>query len=258
MIAAGAASTLEVTVMQDDSVVCVIRNVRKPTPPEPPPTPVADVSVTKSVSPATVSVGDRANATIVVMNHGPDPATDVVVTELPVPGATAISATASQGSCASGACQLGTIAPGAQATITAVAQLNIVGDAVDTVAVRAAEHDPDPENNVASALVRVNSFGPPTTLICTTLRVSPRTMTVGKKVALAAHVLAADGTSIAGVSVHAHGVGVNMVRRSDKHGVARFAVTATHAGILTFRGSGHATCKARVGAVSRAPIPVTG
>ena len=250
MIAAGAASTLEVTVMQDDSVVCVIRNVRKPTPPEPPPTPVADVSVTKSVSPATVSVGDRVNATIVVMNHGPDPATDVVVTELPVPGATAISATASQGSCASGACQLGTIAP--------VAQLNIVGDAVDTVAVRAAEHDSDPENNVASALVRVNSFGPPTTLICTTLRVSPRTMTVGKKVALAAHVLAADGTSIAGVSVHAHGVGVNMVRRSDKHGVARFAVTATQAGILTLRGSGHATCKARVGAVSRAPIPVTG
>src|SRR6185369_17097406 len=46
--------------------------------------PLADLAITKSVSPDSVDVGGTATFTLTVTNNGPDPATSVVVTD-PIP-----------------------------------------------------------------------------------------------------------------------------------------------------------------------------
>ena len=153
VVASGPGTSLAVPVAAGGTVVCVTDNTRLPVPPLPPTTPSADLAITKSASPSTVSVGDRVTATITVTNSGPDPATGgVVVSEEPPPGAILISATPSQGTCSAGVCEIGSLAVGAQVTITVVARVTIAGVAVDTVSVHAAEFDPDQANNVASAL----------------------------------------------------------------------------------------------------------
>ena len=140
VVASGSGTSLAVPVSAGGAVVCVIDNSRLPVPPLPPPTPSADLSVTKSVSPSTVSVGDTVTATIVVTNNGPDGSSGgVVVSEELPPGAIPVSATPSQGTCSAGTCQIGSIAAGAHVTITVVARVTVAGVAVDTVSVHGPE-----------------------------------------------------------------------------------------------------------------------
>lgn len=268
VVASGTGTTLALVVGQNDSVVCVISNVRKgtpdpptPIPPIPPGPPSSDLAITKSVTPSTVSVGARVTATVTVTNHGPDPATGVVVTSLAEPGASVVSVTPSQGTCANGACQLGTIPSGGQVTITAVARVTIAGAQIDTVLVRATESDPDPTNNVASALVRVNAFTPPVARpICASIRLTRHAATVGKPFALGARVVDRTGKGINGARVRAHGLGVDVVRRTNRLGLARFRITPRRAGLLAVRGGVRAACTGHVGVVSpaAASISVTG
>jgi len=269
VVASGTGTSLTVVVGQNDPVVCVVVNVRKgtpepPIPPIPPITPVpptpptpgtpsADLSVTKTVTPITVSVGGQVTATIAVANQGPDPATNVVVTALNEPAATLVSVKPSQGTCANRACQLGTIPPGGQATITVVARVTIVGVQVDTVLVRGAEVDPAPANNVASALVHVNSFTPPSVRpVCAQIRLTPHVGTAGQPFALRARVVDRTGKAISGAPVRAHGVGVDLLRRTNRLGVARFVIKPRRAGLLAVRGGVRAACTGRVGVVSLA------
>ncbi|MBT8197743.1 MAG: DUF11 domain-containing protein, partial [Acidimicrobiia bacterium] len=60
----------------------------------PPDEPVIDLEVTKTVSPASVTVGDSATFSISVTNQGPDPATGVVMTDTLPAGVTFVSSTA--------------------------------------------------------------------------------------------------------------------------------------------------------------------
>src|SRR5262249_40643103 len=71
----------------------------------------ADLRVIKTVSDATPNVGDPITFTVTLSNSGPDPATNVQVTDLLPAGLTFVSATPSQGSYSntSGVSHVGTV-----------------------------------------------------------------------------------------------------------------------------------------------------
>jgi uncharacterized repeat protein (TIGR01451 family) len=93
------------------------------TPPPPnAPAPRYDLSMTKSASDATVTVGDTVTYSLVARNLGPDAAPDAKVTDDVPSGLDVQSASSSQGTCTmSGnaiSCDVGTLAPGQQVTVT--------------------------------------------------------------------------------------------------------------------------------------------
>jgi uncharacterized repeat protein (TIGR01451 family) len=88
----------------------------------------ADLSVTKTDSPDPVTARSDVTYTVTVTNSGPATATGVTLVDQ-LPEAVFVSATASQGSCARSGkgrrdgtrtCDLGSLAPGATATVTIV------------------------------------------------------------------------------------------------------------------------------------------
>ncbi len=123
----------------------------------------SDVAVTLTDAPDPVAVGGTLTYTATVANTGPHAATDVVLTD-PIPsGATLVSTTASQGSCASGAtvtCSLGAITSGASATVTVTVSPTATGQLTNTVSVAMAETDTNLANNTASATTTVEPAPP--------------------------------------------------------------------------------------------------
>lgn len=92
----------------------------------PPPPPSVTVSVAHApdvVSASTPLTRAYIASTVIIANTGRKDAKKVAVNDTPPAGATAVSATASSGTCAVGAevkCQIGTLAAGAAATISVV------------------------------------------------------------------------------------------------------------------------------------------
>ncbi|MFG2985674.1 calcium-binding protein [Streptomyces sp. NPDC048258] len=121
-----------------------------------------DVAVTKT-GPATVSLGDQASYTVTVTNTSTTlSATGVTLADtVSGAGATLVSATPSQGTCTttstSANCILGTLAPGASATVTVVVEPTATGSISDTATVSATESDPVPTNNTDTANTTVNN-----------------------------------------------------------------------------------------------------
>ena len=114
----------------------------------------ADLSITKSASPARVVAGDNITYTLTVKNNGPSDATEVTVTDTLPAGVTVVSATPSQGSCTGVICNLGDLPSGAIATITIVVTVDPAapsGPITNTAVVTGNEMDPDTTNNEASA-----------------------------------------------------------------------------------------------------------
>ena len=116
--------------------------------------PVADVEVLVAEAPAETA-GGTVTYGLTIRNDGPSPATEVVVTDGPFPGARVVSATTSSGSCTvspEGAirCELGSLPSGAEVRITIVLE---VPEDTDPATLRpgpvvgAREADPVPENN---------------------------------------------------------------------------------------------------------------
>ncbi|MFD9306259.1 calcium-binding protein [Streptomyces sp. NPDC060048] len=129
----------------------------------PPPPPSSDLSVTKSGTP-TVSIGDRASYTVTVSNSASSTATATGVTlsdTLSGAGAALTSAAPSQGTCTTTAttanCALGSLAPGASATVTVTAEPRTTGTLTDRAAVSATQPDPAASNNTATATTSVNN-----------------------------------------------------------------------------------------------------
>ncbi|MGW9368634.1 calcium-binding protein [Streptomyces xanthophaeus] len=128
----------------------------------PPTPPSADLAVTVS-GPGTVSIGDQATYTVTVRNtSATTPATAVTLADtLTGAGATVLSAAPGQGSCtttATGAsCTLGTLAAGASTTVTVVAEPRSTGTLSGTATADAAETDPVPGNDRATANTTVNN-----------------------------------------------------------------------------------------------------
>ncbi|WP_330264734.1 calcium-binding protein [Streptomyces griseorubiginosus] len=125
----------------------------------PPPPAGVDLSVTKS-GPATVSIGDRATYTVTVTNNSTTTnATGVSLTDtFTGPPGTVISATPSQGTCTTAVtCALGTLAPGAKATVTVVAEPRATGILTERATATATQSDPATANNTATVATTVNN-----------------------------------------------------------------------------------------------------
>jgi uncharacterized repeat protein (TIGR01451 family) len=124
--------------------------------------PTADVSVTKLDTPDPVIVGALLTYSITVSNAGPDPATTVTLTDVLPASLTFQSFATSQGSCSRAGntvtCTLGTIASGANATVTITGTPGpaAVPSVTNTTSVTTTASDPVPANNSASATTTVN------------------------------------------------------------------------------------------------------
>ncbi|MGN6184169.1 MAG: DUF7507 domain-containing protein [Thermoanaerobaculia bacterium] len=118
----------------------------------------ADLMVVKTSSVPLVQVSDTLTYTIVVTNNGPSTATNVVVTD-PLPANFHLtSATSTQGSCSGTTtvtCNAGTLANGAQVTITILGTVTGTGSLANTASASATETDPLPNNNSSTSSVAV-------------------------------------------------------------------------------------------------------
>jgi uncharacterized repeat protein (TIGR01451 family) len=129
----------------------------------PPPLP-ADVVVTKTAAARIVNVGETFTYTINAHNRGPGPAENVIVTDTPSASLTFEGASPSQGTCSSGApltCNLGTIAPGATATVVVTVRALAAGALANGVsAITSTPTTTPPPDRIDVAGVTVRSARP--------------------------------------------------------------------------------------------------
>jgi uncharacterized repeat protein (TIGR01451 family) len=138
----------------------------------------ADLALTKSDAPDPVQVGQMFTYTIGVHNNGPDAADAVTVSDTLPAGVTLGTVTPSQGSCSGTAtisCALGTLANGADATVTIAVTPTVANPALaNTATVTTSTNDPDTANNNATATTAVQPANQPPT--CATVTATPRVL----------------------------------------------------------------------------------
>jgi uncharacterized repeat protein (TIGR01451 family) len=116
----------------------------------------ADLSIAKSADFSTSTPGSNATYTIVVTNNGPGTADNVVVTDDLPAGTTLVSSSAGCTGTGPVTCTVGTLAPGASATITIVVTLpSTPGTVVNTARASTTSTDPTPGNDSDTAAVVV-------------------------------------------------------------------------------------------------------
>jgi uncharacterized repeat protein (TIGR01451 family) len=118
----------------------------------------ADLSVTKRANRSTVTVGQRLSYTVVVTNNGPAAAQDVKVTDTVSRRASAVSVSATAGSCTDSipiTCSLGTLESGASVTITVVIKPRASGRARNAASATGSGFDGNPDNNLDTVDVKV-------------------------------------------------------------------------------------------------------
>jgi uncharacterized repeat protein (TIGR01451 family) len=122
--------------------------------------PSADLSVSKSDSPDPVTSGTQLTYTVEVRNEGPDPATEVAITD-DFPGPVdLLSATPSAGTCdprgGRVTCTLPSLAPNAVGTLVVVVMVNKKkGSITNSASVQSAVADPQPGNNLDTEVTQV-------------------------------------------------------------------------------------------------------
>lgn len=129
--------------------------------------PVADLEITKTVSPNPVISGQGVIYTIVVKNNGPATAMVTVSTDVLSPNLTFISADPGEGtSWSAPTWNIGTLAPAETVTLTVIATVNngFTGTINNSAVVSSSTTDPDPANNTANALLTVNPNVPITNI----------------------------------------------------------------------------------------------
>ncbi len=127
--------------------------------------PIANLSVTKTVSPATAQPGQPLHYRIVVVNHGPDAAENVVVAELSH-GTNPLHIRSSKGKCYGqhpARCQIRRIPVSGRVVINVTVTRNGIGRHTNRVGVVSSTDDPNLANNVASATVIVRQ--PPAPIV---------------------------------------------------------------------------------------------
>src|SRR5262249_40162187 len=110
---------------------------------------VADLALSKQVSPTQQMEGFDVTYTFILHNNGPSPATNATVTD-PFPGVTVVGPnTPSQGTFdpSTGVWSVGTLAPGASAILTVTARVDVLGPITSTAQVSADQSAPDPPNH---------------------------------------------------------------------------------------------------------------
>jgi uncharacterized repeat protein (TIGR01451 family) len=269
-------SELVVDVAAGQEVVCTIVNRRRtgppvpPLPPSPGPAPpgpgppgTTDLTVQKFVSARVGSLGNAVTWTVVVTNNGPLVATGVRIVDQAAAGATFVSLEASQGTCETTTCSFGTIQPGGSVRVVARTRMLRVGARLNTVIVSGEQPDAIPENNAASALVRIlAAFRPPLSARCGRLTVDRRLARAGTSVPVRATVRNVFGQPLGGTVVRARGAGQVTDARTNARGVATLQLSPTTPGIVRFSVSartltaaGARLCTARIGVVLPAPRP---
>ena len=151
-----------------------------------------------------------------------------------------ISLRASQGTCRPFTCNLGRLAPGASATVTAVTEATQVGVVVDIVRVDSEEIESNYRNNVAAALARViRPLTPPAPAnICRTLTAAPSVLQSGRSSVVRLTARNRLGKPMSNVAVRASGarvVGVIAKRATPRRSV-RPVSTRTSCTSLRVRG----------------------
>ena len=126
--------------------------------------PQADLWVTNNDDADPVHVGSALAYSLTVYNKGPLDATEVVLTDTPPANVTLSSAAASQGACGEASevltCYLGTIEPGAKATVTVIFTPTAAAGGTtitNTANVTSGIDDLDESNNDASQITSVTS-----------------------------------------------------------------------------------------------------
>lgn len=121
----------------------------------------ADLSVTVTAAPDPVFVGKTLTYTVVVTNNSTGTASNGWLRDTLPTGVTFVSATTTRGSCRESGgtvdCDLGTLARGADATITIKVTPTVSGVTTDTVDVTGSQHDPNSANNAAAIDTTVQS-----------------------------------------------------------------------------------------------------
>ena len=125
------------------------------------PVETANVVVTKRADKPIVTVGDVVKFTVTAENQGPGTATNVMLSDGANPAVEILSAEPSQGSCViakPSSCNLGTLAPGARATLVVRARVVAAGLLRNVAAVIFPGSDPNPMDslNIARVAVRAN------------------------------------------------------------------------------------------------------
>jgi large repetitive protein len=150
-----------------------------------------DLSITKTVDPATVAAGQTATFTLTVRNDGPSPATGVILTESLPSGLELVSTAPSQGSCDRPVgnaveCNLGTIAPAgtAQVLVTARATSDAAGQSLtNTASVTSNEPEARIGDNSASSALGVTAASAPARARLSLRKVANRTrVSAGQRV----------------------------------------------------------------------------
>jgi hypothetical protein len=263
-----------------DVVVCTFTNTRKPTappippgpPPSPPPQPplppppapdppLGDLSVVKTAAPTTAVLGHAIRWKVTVSNNSTVASADVNLTRISerTYRLKLISLTTSQGTCNLKACNLGRLAPGASATITALTQATGVGRALNVVRVSSEEQESNYHNNTAAALVRITApvkkaaaravKGAAFSTACNTLGAAPHALQADSTAIVRATARNRFGRPLQGLTVRAFGLGLDRRARTNDQGIVRFALTPTRTGIVHFqhgvrlRAGVHSRCK---------------
>ncbi len=135
-----------------------------------PPPPTADLQITKADAVDPVDSGTDITYTITVTNNGPDAATGVTMDDTLPSEVSFVSADSDVGSCAetSGtvSCDIGSLAPGAVATVTLVVTAPVVGtttDVTNSATVTGDQADSDTANNTAAQTTTVSGPNNPPT-----------------------------------------------------------------------------------------------
>ena len=142
--------------------------------------PSADLSITKSMSPANPTLGQNVTFTITVTNNGPDAATGVQVEDLLLPGLTFVS---DDGAGAYddglGLWTVGALAASASATLNIVATVETTDPVPNTARITGQSPlDPDPSDNSATVTV----MAPRSADLALAMSVSSPTVLVGGSV----------------------------------------------------------------------------
>jgi uncharacterized repeat protein (TIGR01451 family) len=120
----------------------------------------ADLSIAKSANAPELITGTSAVFTLVVRNHGPGQAEDVVVTDALPAGTTLQSAPGCSGTTVV-TCNVGTMPAGTTATFTLTVMLpSTPGPVVNTATVTSSTPDPTPNNNAGTTTLNAVAAAP--------------------------------------------------------------------------------------------------
>ena len=104
--------------------------------------------------------------------------------------------------------------------------------------------------------IRLALAPPPPRIVCRSLRLSVRTLALGRRSAVRATVRGTDGATMSKIRVVARAAGVRASGVTNERGVARFLVRPRRAGVVRFAVPGSSSCVRQV-RVRRAVQPVS-